>query len=114
MTEAAKDRRKLTDEEKLQRLKEKQEALQRSIKKQQKELSEKNRKLRTRNLIDKGGLVEIAGLLHYDSQTLVGALLDIAQKLKTETGEIAGWKKRGAYVLSLTPQERKEQGIGDL
>lgn len=111
MTETAK-KPKLTDEEILQKIKEKEAALRMEIRKREKAISEKKRKERTRDLIEKGGLVEIAGLLHCDPQLMTGALLDIARTIKTDALKAANWKQEGSYVLSLTPADRKEQGIG--
>jgi hypothetical protein len=101
----------LTEEEKILMLKEKEAALRRDIQKREKALQEKKRKLRTRELIEKGGLIEIAGLLSCEPQLLTGALFHIAKIMKDEPEKTAVWRQEGARILSLSPAERKEKII---
>lgn len=112
MREAISSRSKRSDEEKLLRLKEREAALRRDIQKREKALSEKRRKERTRALIEKGGLIDIVGLIDCDPQILTGALQDMAATLRNNPTQKEAWKREGARILALSPVERKEQGIG--
>lgn len=103
--------RKSSDEEILEKLREKQAALNRDIQRRAKLLQEKRRKERTRALIEKGGLIEIAGLLEREPQILMGAFMEIAKTITNDSMKTEEWKKQGSYILSLSPAERKEQGL---
>ena len=71
------------------------------------------RRKRTRHLIELGGLVVKAGLVNLtgdDRAIILGALLWIADKLKSEQGEQASslWAAKGKQVLEADPATHKE------
>ena len=68
------------------------------IEAKEKRLKEKERKVRTRRLIELGGLVSKAGVEELNNNTLLGALLDIKEKLKEES-TVKKWKDKGAAVF---------------
>ena len=59
----------------------------------------KERKLRTRHLIEVGGLVTKAGLDHLPTNTLYGALLSIGESLETNVAIKEQWTKIGKTKL---------------
>ena len=59
----------------------------------------KERKMRTRHLIEVGGLVTKAGLDHLPTNTLYGALLSIAQDLETNLAIKDEWTRIGKTKL---------------
>ena len=65
------------------------------------------RKARTRNLIEAGGLVEIAGLLDLDKGTLLGALLDAQKRMANDPERTAAWKRDGDAVLARRESQRQ-------
>jgi len=65
------------------------------IEAKEKRLKEKERKVRTRRLIELGGLVSKAGVEELNNNALLGALLDIKEKLKEES-TVKKWKDKGA------------------
>ena len=59
----------------------------------------KERKMRTRSLIEQGGLIVKAGLDHLPTNTLYGALLSISLDLETNQGIKDQWTKIGKAKL---------------
>ena len=59
----------------------------------------KERKMRTRHLIEVGGLVTKAGLDYLPTNTLYGALLSIAKSLETNEAVKEQWAKIGKAKL---------------
>jgi len=59
----------------------------------------KERKMRTRNLIEVGGLVTKAGLDYLPTNTIYGALLSIAASLETNSSIKDEWTKIGKAKL---------------
>ena len=59
----------------------------------------KERKMRTRHLIEVGGLVTKAGLDHLPANTLYGALLSIGESLETNVAIKEQWTKIGKTKL---------------
>ena len=59
----------------------------------------KERKMRTRHLIEVGGLVTKAGLDHLPTNTLYGALLSIGESLETNVAIKEQWTKIGKTKL---------------
>ena len=55
----------------------------------------KERKMRTRSLIEKGGLITKAGLDHLPSNALYGALLSLKKDLDDNENLLAGWIVKG-------------------
>ncbi|CCB87786.1 conjugal transfer protein TraD [Simkania negevensis] len=68
------------------------------IEAQEKRLKEKERKIRTRRLIELGGLVSKAGVEELNNNALLGALLDIKEKLNEES-TVKKWKDKGAAAF---------------
>lgn len=68
------------------------------IEAKEKRLKEKERKVRTRRLIELGGLVSKAGIEELNNNALLGALLDIKEKLKEESA-VKKWKDKGAAAF---------------
>ena len=64
----------------------------------------KERKMRTRHLIELGGLITKAGLDYLPTNTLYGALISIAQDLETNQAIKDNWTKIGKTQLD---QEQK-------
>ena len=68
------------------------------IEAKEKRLKEKERNVRTRRLIELGGLVSKAGIEELNNNALLGALLDIKEKLKEES-TVKKWKDKGAAAF---------------
>lgn len=68
------------------------------IEAKEKRLKEKERKVRTRRLIELGGLVSKAGIEELNNNALLGALLDIKERLKQES-TVKKWKDKGAVAF---------------
>lgn len=64
----------------------------------------KERKKRTRLLIEIGGLVAKAGIDHLNTNTLIGAFLEMKEKSKDET-TIKKWTQKGAEAFEKDEQE---------
>ncbi|MEO2054545.1 MAG: conjugal transfer protein TraD [Nitrospira sp.] len=91
--------------EKLQEKKQKLEARISLIKARERRLE---RKRRTRNLIQIGGLAEIAGLQDVDKGVLLGALLEIAKISKNKV-IVKKWKAEGDRLLKNRGKARDEK-----
>ena len=70
-------------------------------------LSEKERKARTRKLIEIGGLAEIAGLLESDPGFLLGALLNAAE-FSADSERWKSLKTKGDSLLKEREASRKK------
>lgn len=77
------------------------------IEHQEKLLKLKERKNRTRLLIEVGGVASKAGIDHLNTNTLLGAFLEIKEKEKDE-GAIKQWTKKGAEALDLDKKQNGE------
>jgi hypothetical protein len=64
----------------------------------EKALQEKERKERTRKLIELGGLISKAKLDHLDTKTLYGALLSLQPQVEN-TSTVAQWSKQGQVAF---------------
>ena len=64
------------------------------------------RKMRTRHLIELGGLVTKANLDHLPTSTLYGALLSIADSLETNSAVKDEWTKLGKTKLTQETQSK--------
>lgn len=62
-------------------------------------LRDQERKARTRRLIEAGGLVDKAGLLDFDANTLLGALLSV-QAETSKPQALARWAAEGGKVFA--------------
>lgn len=74
---------------------------------QERLLKLRERKNRTRLLIEVGGVASKAGIDHLNTNTLLGAFLEIKEKEKEE-GLIKRWTKRGAGALDLGKEQNGE------
>ena len=99
-----------TKETKMNDLEKKKEALKLKksrIEHQEKLLKLKERKNRTRLLIEVGGVAAKAGIDHLNTNTLLGAFLEIKEKEKEE-GVIKRWTKKGAEAFDLDKEKNGE------
>jgi coenzyme F420-reducing hydrogenase gamma subunit len=95
---------------KMSELEKKKEALKlkRSrIEHQERLLKLKERKNRTRLLIEVGGVASKAGIDHLNTNTLLGAFLEIKEKEKDEVA-IKRWTKKGAEALDVDMKQNGE------
>ena len=76
------------------------------IEHQERLLKLKERKNRTRLLIEIGGVASKAGIDHLNTNTLLGAFLEIKEK-EQEEGIIKRWTKKGAEALD---RDKKKNG----
>jgi len=77
------------------------------IEHQERLLKLKERKNRTRLLIEVGGVASKAGIDHLNTNTLLGAFLEIKEK-EQEEGLIKRWTKKGAEALDLDKKKNGE------
>jgi hypothetical protein len=77
------------------------------IEHQERLLKLKERKNRTRLLIEVGGIASKAAIDHLNTNTLLGAFLEIKEKGKDE-GVIKEWTRRGAETLDVDKQQNGE------
>ena len=77
------------------------------IEAREKRLKEKERKVRTRRLIELGGLVSKAGIEELNNNSLLGALLDIKEKLKEES-TVKKWKDKGGAAFEADKAQNGE------
>lgn len=76
------------------------------IEAKEKQLKDKERKVRTRRLIELGVLVSKAGIEELNNNALLGALLEIKERLKEES-TVKKWKDKGATAFE---RDRAESG----
>src|SRR5216683_2588921 len=86
-------------QQRLARLLEQKKALEARISREQGLLRERERKARTRRLIEYGGLVAIAGLDEEDKGTVLGVLLEGARRLPVDAKARQRWKVLGEKEL---------------
>ena len=77
------------------------------IEHQERLLKLRERKNRTRILIEIGGIASKAGIDHLNTNTLLGAFLEIKEK-EQEEGMIKRWTKRGAESFDLDREKNGE------
>ena len=87
-------------EQRLARLLEQKKALEAKISREQGKRRERQRKARTRRLIEYGGLVAIAGLDEEDKGTVLGLLLEGARRLPVDGKARQRWKELGDKELA--------------
>ena len=87
-------------QQRLARLLEQKKALEAKISREQGLLRERERKARTRRLIEYGGLVAIAELDEEDKGTVLGLLLEGARRLKVDAKARQRWKELGDRELA--------------
>jgi len=77
----------MASDKQLERIKKLEEEIKRkqaALLQAQSRIKEKERKARTRRLIEVGGLAEIAGIINLDSGTLLGGFITLAETIKDE------------------------------
>ncbi len=89
----------------LEKLKEKKQKIEARIDLLKARERKLQRKRRTRNLIQIGGLAEIAGLQAFDKGVLLGALLEIAKISKNKV-IVQQWKTEGDRLLANREKEQ--------
>jgi len=87
-------------QQRLHRLLEQKKALEAKISREQGLLRERERKARTRRLIEYGGLVTVAGLDEEDKGTVLGLLLEGARRLPVDAKARQRWKELGDKELA--------------
>jgi len=87
-------------QQRLVRLLEQKKALEAKISREQGLLRERERKARTRRLIEYGGLVAIAGLDQEDKGAVLGMLLEGARRLRVDGKAVQRWKVLGEQELA--------------
>lgn len=87
-------------EQRLQRLLDQKKALEARIGREQGLLRERERKARTRRLIEYGGLVALAALDQEDKATVLGLLLEGARRLRVDAQARQRWQGLGAQALT--------------
>jgi hypothetical protein len=95
-------------QQRLARLMEQKKALETKISQEQGRLKERERKARTRRLIEYGGLVAIAKLDETDKATVLGMLLEGARRLEVDAAARQRWKASGDKAL------RQMEAVGRL
>lgn len=69
----------------------------------------KARKKRTRELIEIGGLAEIAGLREFDKGALLGALLFVRKQAEADQSRVRTWKTSGDQLLAQRAEKRRKK-----
>lgn len=87
-------------QQKLARLLEQKKALEAKISREQGLLRERERKARTRRLIELGGLVAVAGLDQEAKDVVLGLLLEGARRVQEEPHVRQRWQAQGARELA--------------
>ena len=103
-------------QQRLARLLEQKKALEAKISREQGLLRERERKARTRRLIEYGGLVAIAELDEEDKGTVLGLLLEGARRLRVDTKVRQRWKALGDRELAAraTPASPSSTTTGEV
>src|SRR5216683_4279496 len=96
-------------EQRLARLLEQKKALEAKISREQGKRRERQRKARTRRLIEYGGLVAIAGLDEEDKGTVLGLLLEGARRLPVDGKARQRWKELGDKELAARARQAVAQ-----
>lgn len=103
-----------SEQNKLSRLLEKKEKIEKQIAQEKSKLNEKKRKERTRHLIQIGGLAEIAKIDIHDKGVLLGAFCEIFEKLRNgDQTVVQQWKTIGDRILSQREKQRKARDEDD-
>ena len=66
----------------------------------------KEQKMRTRHLIEIGGLVVKAGLDHLPTNTLYGALISLSDELKSNDSIRSAWNSKGQTAFNKEKQDK--------
>jgi hypothetical protein len=96
-------------QQRLARLLEQKKALEAKISREQGLLRERERKARTRRLIEYGGLVAIAELDEEDKGTVLGLLLEGARRLAVDGKVRQRWKEVGDQELAARARQAATQ-----
>ena len=96
-------------QQRLTHLLEQKKALEAKISREQGLLRERERKARTRRLIEYGGLVAIAGLDEEDQGMVLGLLLEGARRLPVDAKARQHWKELGDRELAARAKQAAAQ-----
>jgi len=96
-------------QQRLARLLEQKKALEARISREQGLLRKRERKARTRRLIEYGGLVAITGLDEEDKGTVLGLLLEGARRLPVDAKARQRWKVLGDKELEARARQAAAQ-----
>lgn len=99
----------MQEKERLEKLLAEKEDLKKKIRELKAKISKKERKKRTRQLIQIGGLAEIAELTNTDRGIILGGLLEISETIKSNPEKAAAWKNKGDKVLKEREAARKKK-----
>lgn len=83
---------------------EKQRKLQEQLRQTEAQVRKEERKHRTRELIEIGGLAEIAGIRPWERPVILGMMLDAFKATDTQQ---ESWRRAGIQVLSARAAEKK-------
>ena len=89
---------------KMDAAREKQKKLQEQLRQAESQVRKEERKQRTRELIEIGGLAEIAGIRPWDRPVILGMMLDAS---KSSDVQQETWRKTGIQILSARAAEKK-------
>ena len=94
--------------DKIKRDREKALALLNRAKAAEKQIKAERDKVRNHKLIQRGALVEIAGLVDVNPQVTMGALLEVTQMIANhDEVKIQEWHREGAKLLAISKTDRK-------
>ena len=89
---------------KMDAAREKQRKLQEHLRQTEAQVRKEERKHRTRELIEIGGLAEIAGIRPWERPVILGMMLDAFKATDTQQ---ESWRRAGIQVLSARAAEKK-------
>ena len=89
---------------KMDAAREKQKKIQEQLRQAESQVRKEERKQRTRELIEIGGLAELADIRRWDRPVILGMMLDAA---KSSDAQRESWRRTGIQVLSARAAEKK-------
>lgn len=101
----------ISEEERISRLKERKAKIDKQLRDAESKRKKNDRKARTRELIEFGGLVRIPfpeGTA-VDKGILLGALIEVAEAIKTDTARASDWKRNGDAEIRRRQEEQAKR-----
>lgn len=89
---------------KMDAAREKQKKIQEQLRQAESQVRKEERKQRTRELIEIGGLAELADIRRWDRPVILGMMLDAA---KSSDAQRESWRRTGIQILSARAAEKK-------
>jgi multidrug resistance efflux pump len=89
---------------KMDAAREKQKKIQEQLRQAESQVRKEERKQRTRELIEIGGLAELADIRRWERPVILGMMLDAAKSSDTQR---ESWRRTGIQVLSARAAEKK-------